>query len=102
MWKLVILMLCLLLTACGSYESGYIDGYQEKDNKQWILFGRNQYNEGFQAGRMEVFQDDWLAENLADMSIGKNQCPDITLKADPLMFLPSNWKRIGPDLYEIN
>jgi len=53
---------------------------------------------GFEAGEAENFQQDWLAENLSD--INRLQCPVVTIMDDPLMFLPTDYKRVAPDTYK--
>ena len=103
MHKILFIVSCLFLTACGEHETGYYDGYQGKDEKQWLIFGRAQYKKGFQAGRSEAFQDDWFAENLADMYIDNSlQCEPLAVKVDPLIIFPDNWKRTGTNIFEIN
>ena len=65
-----------------------------------IIFGKEGYLEGFQEGKAEKFQQNWLAENYSD--INHLQCPVVTILADPLMFLPTEYKRVGPDIYKID
>lgn len=95
--KVVIFIICFFLYGCSDYQSGYRDGYGEHDKKQWIVFGRDEYLNGYQSGQAEKFQQDWIAENPVETNA--LHCPAIIVRADPLMFLPPEYKRIAPDIY---
>ncbi len=97
----IILIICYFIYGCGDYPSGHIDGYESTEKKSWLVFGRSEYLEGFYAGEAEKFQQDWLAENLTETNQLRLQCPDVFL-ADPIMFLPIEYKRVGIDTYKIN
>ncbi len=99
--KVIILIICYFIYGCGDYPSGHKDGYESAEKKQWIVFGRSEYLDGFYAGEAEKFQQDWLAENFTDTNRLRLQCPDVFL-ADPFMFLPTEYKRIAPDTYVID
>jgi hypothetical protein len=99
-WKTFILVHCLLLTACGNYETGYVDGMHGNNENRWIVYGRSQYQLGYHQGNMEAFQNDWLIESSADIDAIDKQCPEIIVKVDPLSFLPADWKKTGPDQYQ--
>lgn len=96
--KIIILIACYFIYGCSDYPSGYKDGYENNEQMQWIIFGKEGYLEGFQEGKAEKFQQNWLAENYSD--INHLQCPVVTILADPLMFLPAEYKRVGPDTYK--
>ena len=95
--KLSLFIILFLLSGCSDYPSGYREGYEGNDKKQWIVFGRSNYSEGFYSGQAERFQYDWLLENPIEDSL--MQCPSIVERADPLMFLPSEYKEIAPNVY---
>ena len=97
----VILIICFSLYGCGDYPSGHKDGYEGTEKKQWVVFGRSEYMDGFYEGEAEKFQQDWLAENPVETNPLRLQCPDVFL-ADPLMFLPAGYKRIEQDIYQIS
>ena len=99
--KAVILIICFFLYGCGDYPEGHKDGYEGTEKKQWIVFGRSEYLDGFYEGEAEKFQQDWLAVNPVETNPLRLQCPDVFL-ADPLMFLPAGYKRIAPDTYKID
>jgi len=98
--ELIVLIICCFIYGCSGYPSGYKDGYGSIDKRQWIVFGRSEYLSGFEAGKAEKFQQDWLAENFSD--INHLQCPVVTILADPLMFLPAEYKRVAPDTYQLD
>jgi len=97
----IILIICYFIYGCGDYPSGHKDGYESTEKKSWLVFGRSEYLDGFYAGEAEKFQQDWLAENLTETNQLRLQCPDVFL-ADPIMFLPIEYKRVGIDTYKIN
>ncbi|MFT5426021.1 MAG: hypothetical protein ACI9ZT_000962 [Gammaproteobacteria bacterium] len=96
----IILLTCYFIAGCSDYASGYKDGYENSAKKQWIVFGGSNYLEGFQNGEAEKFQDEWFVDNLTDMN--QLQCSIITVRADPLTFLPSEYERVGPDTYKVD
>lgn len=99
--KTFILIICCFIYGCGDYTSGHKDGYESAEKKQWIVFGRSEYLNGFEAGKAENFQQDWLAENLTETNQLRLQCPDVFI-VDPIMFLPIEYKRVGLDTYKID
>ena len=99
--KIIILISCYFIYGCSDYPSGHKDGYESAEKKQWIVFGRSDYMDGFYVGEAEKFQQDWLAENPVETNPLRLQCPDVFL-ADPLMFLPAGYKRIEQDIYQIS
>jgi len=98
--KVVILIICFSLYGCSDYQTGYKDGYADNDKKQWVVIGRGEYLNGYFSGQAEKFQQDWVLEN--PVKTNGLQCPDIIVRADPLMFLPPGYKRIAPDTYQIS
>lgn len=98
--NIIILIICYFIYGCGDYPSGHKDGYESTEKKQWIIFGRAEYMDGFYVGEAEKFQQDWLAENYSD--INHLQCPVVTILADPFIYLPAEYKRVGIDTYKIN
>lgn len=98
--KTIILISCYFIYGCSDYPSGYEDGLEGAEKKQWIVFGRSEYLDGFYVGEAEKFQQDWLAENYSD--INQLQCPVVTILADPFNYLPAEYKRVGPDTYKID
>ena len=98
--KVLILIVCYFIYGCGDYLSGHKDGYEGTERNQWIVFGRSDYLDGFHEGEAERFQQDWFAENLT--AINQLQCLVVTISADPLMFLPVEYKRVGTDTYKID
>ncbi len=52
----------------------------------------------------ESIDTDPIDLRLAQNPIETNglQCPDIIVRADPLMFLPAEYKRIEQDIYQIS
>lgn len=95
--KIIFLFCFFPLYACGDFKSGYQAGYEQSDRNQWIVFGRDDYLKGYHAGQAEQFQQDWLAEN-PDESDALH-CPVVITKADPLMFLPAEYKEVSPGVY---
>lgn len=95
--KNILFILFCFLYGCSDYPSGYREGYEGKDKKQWIVFGRGDYLKGFQSGQAEKFQDDWVLENPVEESL--MQCPSIAVRTDPLWFLPADYKEIAPNIY---
>jgi hypothetical protein len=98
--KTIILISCYFIYGCSDYQSGHKDGYESAEKKQWIVFGRSEYMDGFYAGEAEKFQQDWLAENYSD--INQLQCPVVTILADPFNYLPAEYIRVGPDTYKLD
>ncbi len=98
--KVTILMICFFICSCGDYQSGYRDGYAEKEKNRWIVFEEAEYLKGFNSGQAEKFQEDWVSEKLTETN--ELQCQDIIVRADPLMFLPAEYKRIAPGIYQID
>ena len=49
----------LSFAGCGSYDSGYEDGYDGAKRKEWILFGRSEYNAGYDDGDFDADCDYW-------------------------------------------
>ena len=96
--KVVLLIISFSLYSCSDHQSGYKDGYGGNDKKQLIVFGRGEYLNGYHSGQAEKFQQDWVSEN--PVEINGLQCPSIIVLADPLMFLPPEYKRIAPDVYQ--
>ncbi len=99
--NIIILIICYFIYGCGDYPSGHKDGYESTGKKSWIVFGRSEYLDGFETGKADKFQQDWVAENLTETNQLRLQCPDVFL-ADPIMFLPIEYKRVGIDTYKIN
>ncbi len=98
--KVVFLIIYFSLYGCGDYQAGYRDGYEDNDKKQWVVFGRGEYLNGYFSGQAGKFQQDWVLENPVETNA--LQCPDIIVRADPLMFLPPGYKRIAQDIYQIS
>ena len=98
--KIIILISCYFIYGCSDYPSGHKDGYESAEKKQWIVFGRSEYLDGFYVGEAEKFQQDWLAVNFSD--INQLQCPIVTILADPFNYLPAEYKSVGPDTYKID
>lgn len=96
---LMLFVFCYQIYGCGDYPAGYQDGYAKSEKKQWLVFGRKAYQQGFDAGLAEKFQQDWFAQNLSEMNI--LHCPEVIIRTDPLMFLPPEYKRSGNDTYQI-
>jgi hypothetical protein len=71
--KLNIFIIILFLSACSDYQSGYREGYEGSEQRQWIVLGRADYHDGFHSGQANKFQDDWLLENPIEESL--MQCP---------------------------
>ena len=99
--KTIILIICYFIYGCGDYPSGHKDGYESTGKKSWIVFGRSEYLDGYYVGEAEKFQQDWLAENLTETNQLRLQCPDVFL-ADPIMFLPIEYRKVGLDTYKID
>ena len=99
--KVLILIVCYFIYGCSDYPSGHKDGYEGTEKKQWIVFGRSEYLDGFYAGEAEKFQQDWLAVNFTDTNRLRLQCPDVFL-VDPIIFLPMEYKKVGLDTYKID
>ena len=99
--KLIILVISCFIYGCSDYPSGYKDGYGSIEKKQWIVFGKKDYLDGFHVGKGDKFQQDWLAENLPETNQLQLHCPDVFL-ADPIIFLPIEYKRTGFDTYQID
>jgi len=95
--KTIFFILLCSLYACSDYPSGYREGYEGSDKKQWIVFGRGDYSDGYHSGLAEKFQDDWLLEN--PVNTNTLHCPAIVVRANTLMFLPAAYKEIAPNIY---
>lgn len=93
----LVFIALILLSACSDYQTGYTDGYDSKEQQQWIVFGRNDYVTGFHAGQAEKFQVDWLAENPLRDDI--RYCPDFITTVDATYILPKGYSNIGLDMY---
>jgi len=98
--KIIILIACCSIYGCSDYPSGYKDGYGSIEKRQWIVFGKEDYLEGFHGGKADKFQQEWLAENYSD--INHLQCTVVTILTDPFIHLPAEYKRVGPDTYKID
>lgn len=98
--KIIILISCYCIYGCSDYPSGHADGIEGAERKQWIVFGRSEYLDGFYVGEAEKFQQDWLAENYSD--INQLQCPVVTILADPFNYLPAEYKKVGIDTYKMD
>ena len=97
----IILLSCYFIAGCSDYASGHKDGYGSAEMKQWIVFGRSEYIEGFETGKADKFQQEWLAENLTETNQLRLHCPDVFL-VDPIIFLPIEYKKVGLDTYKID
>lgn len=95
--KTIFLILCCSLYGCSDYPSGYREGYEGSDKKQWILFRRGDYINGYESGVAEKFQEDWMLENPVDTGI--LHCPSIVVRTNPLMLLPAEYREIAQDIY---
>ena len=89
--KILILIVCSFIYGCGDYPSGHKDGYEGIEKNQWIVFGRSEYLDGFYEGE---------AENYVETN--GLQCTEVIFLVDPFMYLPAEYKRIGPDTYKID
>jgi len=98
--NIIILIICYFIYGCGDYPSGHKDGYESTGKKSWIVFGRSEYLDGYYVGEAEKFQQDWLAENYSD--INHLQCTVVTILVDPFIYLPAEYKRVGPDTYKVD
>ncbi len=97
--SLIVLLICCCFYGCSDYAEGYKDGYTHSEKQQWLIIGRATYLDGYDAGVAEKFQQDWVAQNLPENTL---HCPEVTFRADPLMFLPVEYKRTGIDIYQID
>ena len=100
--KIIILISCYCIYGCSDYPSGHEDGFEGAEKKQWIVFGRSEYLDGFYEGEAEKFQQDWLAVNPVETNPLRLHCPVVTISADSLMFLPVEYKRVGTDAYKMD
>jgi len=100
------LIFCLLATGCSDYQTGYQEGfghgYQEAKHNKWIVFGRDDYLRGYDAGQAEKFQEEWVSEDALELGDSPLRCRDIKIEADALMFLPAEYRRISTDTYQLN
>jgi len=94
---LILLLLTSLLFSCADYKTGYADGYANKQQKTILVFGKDNYLKGFNAGQAEKFQQDWLAENPIDETA--IQCRDIIVNVDPGVFFSSDYKPVMSEIY---
>jgi len=69
--RLLLICAVLLVTSCADYRSGYEHGYKNMEPRSWLVLGREKYEEGYQEGHMQAFQDDWYAENADEIVVGK-------------------------------
>ncbi len=95
--KTVLIIIFSFLYGCSDHQTGYRDGYGDIDKKKWVVFGRGNYLKGYSSGQADKFQDDWILEN--PIEPGLLHCPSIIVRADPLMFLPADYKKIAKDIY---
>ena len=85
------LLLCVLLvsTSCADYESGYEHGYNNMEARNWLVFGGEGYDKGYEQGQMQAFQDDWYAENAEDIVVGLS-CPVPVMRSNLAVFTNQN------------
>lgn len=95
--KTITFLLFFSLYSCSDYQAGYKDGYEGIDKRQWLVFGRGDYIDGYQSGEAEKFQQDWVSEY--PVEIKGLQCRSIIINADPFMLLPTKFKEISSDIY---
>ena len=96
--RISLIFTCFLFFyGCSDHQTGYREGYENNGKKQWIVFGRSDYLKGYSSGQAEKFQDDWVSEE--PIEVGLLNCPSIIIPADPLMFLPTDYKQMSHDIY---
>lgn len=95
--RLFILSFSLLLLSCADYQAGYTDGYANNQHRKWLVFGKDEYNNGFNAGQAEKFQQDWLAENPIEEDA--MQCRDIVVNIDTDVFLSNEFSPVMSEIY---
>lgn len=72
------------LSACADYQQGYDDGYNGRESMSGLLFGADDYRKGYTEGQMQIFHDDWYAENEPEIEEGL-ACPAIVVKLSPVI-----------------
>ena len=95
--KTPLFIFLLMLSGCSDYQTGYQAAYAGNDKNRWIVFGIGDYLKGYESGLAERFQQDWILENPVDTDA--LHCPSIVLRANPLMFLPTEYSEIAQDIY---
>ena len=76
--------LLLFTSSCADHKTGYEDGYNNIEARNWLLLVRHQYDKGYMEGQMQAFHDDWYAENADDIDVGLN-CPVTVMKLSPVL-----------------
>lgn len=96
----------LITTGCSDYQMGYQEGYshgyQKTEHNSFIVFGRDDYLRGYDAGQAEKFQEEWAAEDPLELGSLPMRCRDIKIDANALMFLPKEYRMISTDTYQLN
>jgi hypothetical protein len=54
---LLVMLLCTFPISCANYDEGYEDGYVGAEKKSYILFGREDYEEGYLNGDFDSWCD---------------------------------------------
>ena len=80
----IIACLLSLTAACSDYQTGYDNGYNNVEARNWLVSGRREYQEGYQQGQMQAFHDDWYAENADDIDVGLS-CPAVVMRVSPVI-----------------
>ena len=107
--KLLLLspaIVILTISGCSDYQMGYQEGYshgyQKAEHNAFIVFGREDYLRGYDAGQAEKFQEEWIAEDPLEVGDLPMRCRDIKIEADALMFLPTEYRKISTNSYQLN
>ena len=79
-------VLLSVLSGCSDYQQGYQDGYNNQPAMSWLVLGAAAYAEGYNEGQMQIFHDDWYAENEAEIDEGRS-CPALVAKLSPVVSL---------------
>ena len=67
-------VILFLLASCADYETGYEHGYNNINERNWLIVGKDEYKRGIEQGRMQAFQDDWYSESADEIVVAK-ACP---------------------------
>jgi hypothetical protein len=51
--NVILSLFCFFIIACGNYDSGYEDGYENLKKKKLLIYGRSDYYRGYLDGRFD-------------------------------------------------
>jgi hypothetical protein len=83
------LVILFLLASCADYETGYEHGYNNINERNWLIAGKDEYKRGIEQGRIQAFQDDWYSESADEIVVAK-ACPVALIRPKFAIFTEVN------------